>query len=373
MSTRSGLGAGALPRKRRFLAVLATLVALSAAVVVLSPTVAQAQVEEQTGATATKVCPTAPAGSPYTIGSTVPCTATFTNDGAFTATIAELIETAPFISSLPPGNAGNGTPINISCTLNGTTTVLDEGDQIAAGATCTANFGVVIPNDPALCNTVFRDRVDIGLSYPNFSPPLEAGAFATHTVVVVCRPTITVTKTADTLSKVTDPVNYTIKVCNTGFVTVTKTSVIDTLIPGVNAAFGATLAPGACETENFTRTVVAGDPDPLVNTVTAIYTAGAQTTGPVTATATTNLFQPSVAVTKNCSPDPIQVGQAETCTIVVSNTSSADSPGLEGAAITDTLTGNLLAAGNTAVTSNTCTATLAAGCVVSDRDEPSRG
>ena len=34
---------------------------------------------------------------------------------------------------------------------------------------------------------------------PNFTPPLTAGAFATHTLLVVCQPTITVTKTADTV------------------------------------------------------------------------------------------------------------------------------------------------------------------------------
>ena len=47
-------------------------------------------------------------------------------------------------------------------------------------------------------------------------------------------------------------------------------------------------------------------------------------------------------VTKNCTPDPIQVGQAEVCTIVVTNTSSADTPALINGTITDTLTGNLL-------------------------------
>jgi hypothetical protein len=50
-----------------------------------------------------------------------------------------------------------------------------------------------------------------------------------------------------------------------------------------------------------------------------------------------------------------------TCTIVVTNTGSADSPALENGTIVDTLTGNLLDALNTAVTSNTCTAGLATG------------
>ena len=111
-------------------------------------------------------------------------------------------------------------------------------------------------------------------------------------------------KTADALGKATDPVSYTITVCNVGDIQVTKTSVTDSLIPGVDAAFGATLAPDACETENFTRTVLAGDPDPLVNTVTAIYTAGTlDGHRPRTVPAPTCSCH-AVDVTKSCSPDP---------------------------------------------------------------------
>ena len=69
----------------------------------------------------------------------------------------------------------------------------------------------------------------------------------------------------------------------------------------------------------------------------------------------------SVDVTKSCSPDPITVGAVETCVIGISNTSSADSPNLANGTISDTLTGNLLDAGNTAVASSDCTTTLAVG------------
>ncbi len=276
--------------------VAALVVAASGAII----GIATAQAQEQTGATATKDCPNAPLNDPYTIGDTVTCTATFINAGAFPATVELLTEQAPFFTS----GIGNGPIIDISCTLPGGA-VIDEGDILAPGVVCTATFQVTIPNNPSFCNTLFRDRVEIALLYHTTPAQLTAGANATHTLAVVCPPEITVTKVADELSKVGDPVNYTITVCNTGDITVTKTSVIDTLIPAVNAAFGATLAPGVCEIENFSRTVVAGDPDPLLNTVTATYTAGVQS---VTASAndSTNLFQPRVAVTKSCSPDPIR-------------------------------------------------------------------
>ena len=334
-------------RRPRALALALVMLLVAGAVMAVTATPAQAQ--EQTGATATKDCPSAPVGDPYTIGDTVECTATFVNAGDFPATVTSLIETAPFVAL---GSPDNGTPTTITCTLPDGTTVINVGDTLAPGVVCTAVFDVTIPDDPALCNTVFRDRVDIELEYPQFDPPLTAGAFATHTLLVVCPPAITVTKVADELSKVGDPVSYTIEVCNTGLVPVGRESVIDSLIGDITAEFLATLAPGACDEVVLSRDVVEGDPDPLVNTVTATYTAGLQT-ATAEASDSTNLFQPSVGVTKSCSPDPIQVGEAELCTIVVTNTSSADTPDLVNGTIMDTLSGDLLDATNTAVVSTT--------------------
>ena len=338
----------------RALVLALVLVLVAGVFMVLAPGRAEAQ--ENTGAAATKDCPSAVPPDFYTIGDEVTCTFTFENIGVDPATVTSMTEQQPFVAA---GDPGNGPITDVSCTLPGGVTVIDEGDTLPAGQVCTGTVVVTIPDDPTRCNTVFRDRVEFDLLY---SSGLTAGAFATHTLAVVCKPTITVTKTADALSKVTDPVNYTITVCNTGLIPVTKTSVVDPLIPGVDAAFGATLAPGACETENFSRVVAAGDPDPLVNTVTATYTAGVQT-ATATANASTNLFQPAVGVTKSCAPDPVTVGAVVTCTIVVTNTSSADSPGLVNGTISDTLTGNLLDPVNPAVVDaqSNCTATLAVG------------
>jgi hypothetical protein len=129
----------------------------------------------------------------------------------------------------------------------------------------------------------------------------------------------------------------------------------------ITTSFPASLAPGTCgPTVTITHTVVAGDPDPLVDNTTATY-QGVVADASASSTGTTNLFQPRVAVTKTCAPNPIAVGQAEVCTIHVTNTSSSDAPNLVNGTITDSLNGNLLAAGNTAVTASTCTATLATG------------
>ncbi len=233
------------------------LVLVVAAFIAVLATAAQAQ--EQTGATATKDCPQAPVNDPYTIGDTVTCTATFRNDGRVPGhgDVADRDRPVCCLSVRRP----TGRPSTSSARCRTARRSSTKGDTLAPGVVCTATFGVTIPNDPALCNTVFRDRVDIELEYPQFTPPLTAGAFATHTLLVVCRPTITVTKVADELSKVGDPVNYTIQVCNTGLITVTKQSVIDSLLGDITASFDATLAPGACDSATVSRTVAAGDPD----------------------------------------------------------------------------------------------------------------
>ena len=330
--------------RSRTLVLAFALVAGVGTLVVANP--AQAQIPDPgTGAQAGKNCP-ADVAAP---GQTITCLFAVANTGDFPAVVTELTETSPF-----PG----GTIIDISCTIAGGT-VIDEGDTLAPNTPCAGSFQFTIPNDPALCETGLVDAVTVALLYTQFQAPLTAGAFATETTAIEC-PDITITKTADELSKVGDPVTYTFVICNVGDITVNRGSVTDTVLGSLTAFFPATLTADQCVTVVRTRTVVAGDADPLVNIVTAIYSAGTAT-DTATATDSTNLFQPSVDVTKSCSPNPNQVGGVSTCTIVVTNTSSADSPGLINGTITDTLTGNLLAAGNTAVVSSTCTATLATG------------
>jgi uncharacterized repeat protein (TIGR01451 family) len=307
--------------------------------------VSSAQAQQAIGAEAQKECP----GVAATLGQTVTCTFAVENTGDLPAEVTALTETSP-----DPG----GTPVDISCTAGGV--VIDEGDTLAPHTPCLGTFQLTVPNDPTLCGTALRDRVDVALQYNQFTPPLTAGAFATHTTLIVCPAEISITKSADELSKVGDSVTYTFVLTNDGVAAVNRVSVNDTVLGDITASFPATLAAGASATVTLNRTVLASDPDPLVNTVTAIYSSGL-TQDTATATDETNLFQPGVGVTKNCAPDPVDIGADVTCTIVVTNTSSADSPALENGTIVDTLTGNLLDAANTAIVSSTCTAGLATG------------
>lgn len=332
-----------MARKIKRFTTLAMLALVSLLAVVLTGA-ASAQ-DPGTGASASKECP----GVAAQLGQTITCGFVVQNIGAFPAQITALNEQSPF-----PGGSVN----NITCTAAGVSKTV--GDTLANDVPCAGTFQVTIPNDPALCGSFVLDRVTIELLYTNFPQPLIAGAFATHTTAVICPADISITKTADELSKIGDPVNYTFVLKNEGNATATRVSVNDTVLGDISASFPATLAAGASATVTLTRTVLASDPDPLVNTVTAIYSSGA-TQDTATATDSTNLFQPGVSVSKSCAPDPINVGASEACTIVVTNTGSPDSPGLVNGTISDSLTGNLLAAGNTAVTSSTCTAALATG------------
>ena len=241
-------------------------------------------------------------------------------------------------------DGGNTAIVNSNCSAT-----------LPVGDTCTITTARVIQaGDPnPVVNTVTVHYNPEG--FPN-----DITDFASDSVPTVV-PDITVTKTGDALSKATDDITYTIEICNAGVLPVTRTSVVDALLGGdISGSFAASLAPGQCSSANFTYTVLGSDPDPLVNSVTAVY-SGAGASDTASASATTNLFQPSVAVTKSCGPDPISVGAVETCVINVSDTSSADAPALTNGTITDTLSGDLLLAGNTAVVASTCTGTLPEG------------
>jgi uncharacterized repeat protein (TIGR01451 family) len=159
-----------------------------------------------------------------------------------------------------------------------------------------------------------------------------------------------VTKTGDTLSKVGDPASYSITIENTGSVTLYKQSIIDSVLgdltdgsnPLIDASdCGASLAVGDTCTITATRTVMAGDADPLPNTVTATYDSAAALDGDEVSDAddhSVNLFQPSVTIDKSGTATS-KVGDPVDYTITVDNTSSADTPDLS-CTVDDTLLGS---------------------------------
>jgi uncharacterized repeat protein (TIGR01451 family) len=158
------------------------------------------------------------------------------------------------------------------------------------------------------------------------------------------QPSVAIDKTGDALSKVGDPVDYTITVTNTSSADSPNLSctIRDPLL-GVDKTVN--LAPGTSNVTNASRTVQPGDPDPLVNTATADCTV--DDFGNVLATVSdshsVNLFQPSVEVVKT-GPASATVGQTITYNFTINNTSSTDSPNLVLDSIGDTILGDLTGA-----------------------------
>ncbi|UCG34036.1 MAG: hypothetical protein JSU68_05245, partial [Phycisphaerales bacterium] len=190
-----------------------------------------------------------------------------------------------------------------------------------------------------------------------------------------CEACVSVDKTGPEISKVGDDVEYTVEICNCTPADIPLPdleirSIDDTLqgdltdsnnydtsdCPGV----GGTLVQGACCTIVYTRTVGAGDPDPLVNTATVVaFYNPAEVEFDASDDHSVDLFQPSIVVDKTGTPDLTKVGHDVTYTVVITNQSSADSPDLVIDAISDTLQGDLTDSNN--YDSSDCHATLATG------------
>ena len=103
----------------------------------------------------------------------------------------------------------------------------------------------------------------------------------------------TIDKTGDTLSKIGDAVNYTITVTNTSSADSPNLTCTVSDAAARRSNKTVKLAPGAGDVTNATRTVLAGDPDPLVNTATVDLHAS---------TASRNVLAPSPTATRStCS------------------------------------------------------------------------
>jgi len=158
-------------------------------------------------------------------------------------------------------------------------------------------------------------------------------------------PDFTIDKTGDTLSKITDDVNYTVTIVNTGGIALYPQSITDTLKGTLSASSftesgtnNDVLDAGETWTLSYKRTVQAGDADPLVNTVTAIFDTSSTLLGiDVTRSdsVTTNLFQPKIDLVKSADKSAAAVGDVITYTYTLQNTGSSDSPALVNVVLKD--------------------------------------
>jgi uncharacterized repeat protein (TIGR01451 family) len=222
-------------------------------------------------------------------------------------------------------------------------------DELAPGDVCSFSivYTVLAGDGDPLDNTVDVDYHPAG--FPNNISDQDS-----HSVNLF-QPAIAVAKTGDPLSKVGDPVGYTITLSNNSSADTPplNCTATDSLLGPV---FSGVLPLGNTVL-NISRTVQPGDPDPLVNTVslTCSVTGFPNVLGPITASHSTNLFQPAVEVIKS-GPATAASGSTITYNFTINNLSSADSPNLILDSVTDTVLGDLTATAS----ANGC-GTLASG------------
>jgi uncharacterized repeat protein (TIGR01451 family) len=265
-------------------------------------------------------------------------------------------------------NTSSADSPNLNCTITDALLGVNKSVNLAPGANDVTNASrTTLAGDPdPIVNTANASCSPVG--FPNILTASDG-----HSVNLF-QPSITLNKTGDTLSKVGDSVDYTITLSNTSSADTPNLSctVTDPLL-GLNGS--ATLASGGSATFTLSRTVLAGDPDPLLNTASASCSpAGFPNVLTASDGHSVNLFQPGVDVTKACddfakapqtTDDASRLNASDDihCVINVTNLSSADSPNLVNGTISDTLCGNLLAGGNGNCINltSTCTATLNTG------------
>ena len=149
------------------------------------------------------------------------------------------------------------------------------------------------------------------------------------------------------LSKVGDDVTYDFEIENTGAAKLFLDTLTDDVLGDLEED-----APDACDvldvgeicSFSVNYTVQEGDPDPLVNTVTAVYKGEEDLSGAAisdTDDHSVELFQPAVEVVKD-GTELSKVGDTVTYNFKIFNRSSTDSPNLVVESIDDTLLLDLL-------------------------------
>ncbi len=262
--------------------------------------------------------------------------------------------------------------------LTGAATTAGCGTLTSVAPTCsfTATHPVTASDPDPLVNTVTV------LYHPQGFPNNVTNQ-ATHSLDLF-QPSFTIAKTGNSLSKIGDPVAYTITIHNTSSAdspNLNLQSIVDDKVGTLSPPAGcASLAPDAVCSFDVPFTIPAGAADPFVNTVTADYTVQAGTLSQHTlsqsASHSTNLFQPSVAVAKG-GPTLATPGDTVTYTFTISNTSSADTPNLvlvsPTGGVVDSVIGDLTAAAlaqncGTLASGGSCTFTATHTVTGSDPD-----
>jgi uncharacterized repeat protein (TIGR01451 family) len=158
--------------------------------------------------------------------------------------------------------------------------------------------------------------------------------------VTVLHPSIQVAKTGPLYAHEGDLITYNITVSNPSNGTMTRVSVIDSLLGDKSASFSASLAPLASDSETFTYTVPTHSGN-ISNTVTVTYKDAGNQQQTVSASWVVTVLHPGISVSKS-GPNYAHEGDTITFTIIVSNTGDCQ---LYSVSVTDTLLGSIYSNG----------------------------
>ncbi len=267
----------------------------------------------------------------------VPCVLTVTKSPNVTAAkVGDVITYTVTITNNSP--CGPMTITSVVDTLAGNVSA-DFPASIPASSSVTGQYSYTVQaGDPNPLNNL----VTVTATFTGGSPSTTLTFTGTAAASVpLVSPSFTVTKTANTtIAQPGDIITYTITLHNTGNVALNSLSVTDSLL-GPLAGFGTSLAVGATETKTFQYVVLAGDPNPLANTVTVTaIPQGLSTPISQTASASVTIVHPGLLVTKTAAPTTASPGGVITYTITIKNTGDVT---LNSITVADTLLGGPLA------------------------------
>ncbi|WP_390581347.1 hypothetical protein [Paenibacillus illinoisensis] len=270
-----------------------------------------------------------------TVGDTVSYTITVSNTGNYGAQI-NLTDNIPAGTILVPNSViVNGQPLPAANPATGI-----SAGTVAAGATTTITFSVVIDTLPSPQQLVNQASVALSFTLPD-GRTITGSVLSNVLTITVSAPDVDVVKsTTSTSVSVGDIVTYSVAVTNNGIATVNNVVFTDALPastvlaptgvfvdgvlrPGANPSTGITIgsiAPGATVTVVFSVRVTSLPASAVLNNQSTVsFTSGAFSATTFSNTVTTPVFQPILTAVKTGDQAIATVGDTVVYSIAISN------------------------------------------------------
>nr|WP_261779906.1 hypothetical protein [Paenibacillus xylanexedens] len=270
-----------------------------------------------------------------TVGDTVSYTVTVSNTGNYGAQI-NLTDNIPAGTILVPNSViVNGQPLPAANPATGI-----SAGTVAAGATTTITFSVVVDTLPSPQQLVNQASVALSFTLPD-GRTITGSVLSNVLTISVSAPDVDVVKsTTSTAVSVGDIVTYSVAVTNNGIATVNNVVFTDAvpastvlaptgvfvdgvLRPGANPSTGITIgsiAPGATVTVVFSVQVTSLPASAVLNNQSTVsFTSGVFSATTFSNTVTTPVYQPILTAVKTGDQTIATVGDTVVYSIAISN------------------------------------------------------